>query len=128
MKLKNNNELRQFPRSSKNVQFNDINGKIDNIPKMNMDASYVFQKKKSNNIITNNLHPNNPFMHMQSAELNYLKAKKLKNTHISFNNPLLKNNFLHPNYVFGAKQNNNLNRSIMSIKDNFYHFANLKMH
>ena len=46
MKLKNNNELRQFPRSSKNVQFNDINGKIDNIPKMNMDASYVFQKKK----------------------------------------------------------------------------------
>ena len=120
MKLKNNNELRQFPRSSKNVQFNDINGKIDNIPKMNMDASYVFQKKKSNNIITNNLHPNKSFMHMQSAELNYLKAKKLKNTHISFNNPLLKNNFLHPNYVFGAKQNNNLNRSIMSIKDNFY--------
>ena len=119
--MKITNELRQFPRSSKNVQFDDINGKIDNIPKMNMDASYIFQKKKSNNIINNNLYSNNAFSHMTSNEINYIKPKKLKNTHISFNNPLLKNNnFLHPNYIFGSKPNNNLNRSKMSIKDSFY--------
>ena len=118
MKLRLNNEFKKISRSSKNVIFDGIKEKNENFPKLNADHSFIYQNKKNSNNILN--------ISQKINEQNYAKSKKLKNTNILFNNPLKKtSNFLHPNYIYVSKKNNNnLNRS-KSLLDNAY---NLKSH
>ena len=121
MKIRINNEqIKNFPLSSKNVKIDEIKEKNNNFPKINIESSFEFENIKSNKLI-HNPQQNYPNITINNAPLNkqnLTSSKKMKKRHLSIYNPLIKNNnFLYVNYMLGAKQNNNLNRNKISSKD-----------
>ena len=107
MRLKLNNDLNKISHSSKNVNYENLSQKNNNFPKITIDSSLLHTTNKSNNKLLNITKIN---------EQNHLKSKITRNTQISSYNPIKKTtNFFHPNYLCTSKQNNNLNKSKLSI-------------
>ena len=120
--MKINNDFQRFSRSSKNVNFANIKDKIEKIPKININDTYLVQPDNANRLINNSPQPNQS-MSIHNISVNeptFQKSKRLNNMNITYiNHPKKNNNLLHPNYLFLPKQNN-LNRSKLSINDGFH--------
>ena len=121
MRLRLGHEIPKISRSSKNVNYGNIEERIDK-KRINPDRSYVFQSKKSNKLLSyspklnqvitynNNLSLNEPYFH---------KSKRIGINNVSFIMPKNKNNnnFLHLNYLYMPKES--LNRSNISISNDY---------
>ena len=121
MRLKLGNEIPKISRSSKNVNFENIEEKIDN-KKINPDRSFAFQSKISNQIASFSPKHNQFISYNNNLSLNepyFNKAKRMLMNNASLIVPKTKtnNNFLHLNYLYNPKET--LNRSNISISNDF---------
>ena len=121
MRLKLGNEIPKISRSSKNVNFENIEEKIDN-KKINPDRSFAFQSKISNQIASFSPKHNQFISYNNNLSLNepyFNKAKRMLMNNASLIVPKTKtnNNFLHLNYLHNPKDT--LNRSNISISNDF---------